>query len=207
MSIDSEVVLQILRRSPQGLTPLKILDHLLTQPQYQGRSRQSIFTELLPVLQSLRNSQVVAHVSPCWVLVESVESTSVELGDGTQDVDSSEEEDESEFLITQDKSESLKKCASETTGSACNSTPEILLYYLSKQCLPVDFEDIYAELSQFPSISRDTVSRHLNRNQNYFKKFGRSNFYGVAGRRYELPEQELLSLLVAKLKSGQGKRI
>lgn len=104
MYIDCKVVLQILRRSPQGFTPFNILDRLLAQPQYQGHSRSSIFAELLPVLQSLRDSQVIAHVSPRWVLVEPIESTSVELGDG-KDADSSEENDESEALIIQHESE------------------------------------------------------------------------------------------------------
>lgn len=74
-----EVIVQILGRSPQGFTPFEILDHLLALPHYQGRSRSSIFAELLPVLQSLRDSQEVAHVSPRWVLVEAQEKTSEEL--------------------------------------------------------------------------------------------------------------------------------
>lgn len=85
MSIDSEVVLQILRRSPQGFTPFEILDYLLTQPQYQGCSRASLFSKLLPGLQNLRDSQVVAHVSPRWMLVEAVENTTEELSDDFQE--------------------------------------------------------------------------------------------------------------------------
>ncbi|MGJ5630966.1 DNA-directed RNA polymerase subunit alpha C-terminal domain-containing protein [Nostoc sp. CALU 1950] len=76
-----ELIVQILGRSPQGFTPFEILDHLLALPHYQGRSRSSIFAELLFVLQSLRDSQEVAHVSPRWVLVETQEKTSEELGD------------------------------------------------------------------------------------------------------------------------------
>lgn len=76
-----EVIVQILGRSPQGFTPFEILDHLLALPHYQGRSRSSIFAELLPVLQSLRDSQEVAHVSPRWVLVEAQKKTSEELSD------------------------------------------------------------------------------------------------------------------------------
>ncbi|MEA5515757.1 DNA-directed RNA polymerase subunit alpha C-terminal domain-containing protein, partial [Nodularia sp. UHCC 0506] len=74
-----EVIVQILGRSPQGFTPFEILDHLLALPQYQGRSRSSIFAELLPVLQSLRDSQEVAHVSPRWVLVKAQENSSKEV--------------------------------------------------------------------------------------------------------------------------------
>jgi hypothetical protein len=79
--VSYEVIVQILGRSPQGFTPFEILDHLLALPHYQGRSRSSIFAELLPVLQSLRDSQEVAHVSPRWVLVEAQEKTSEELND------------------------------------------------------------------------------------------------------------------------------
>ncbi|MBA3921806.1 MAG: hypothetical protein H0X31_08950, partial [Nostocaceae cyanobacterium] len=68
--VSDEVILQILRRSPQGFTPFEILNQVLAQPQYQGCRRSSIFAEILPVLQSLRDSQVVAHVSPRWVLAE-----------------------------------------------------------------------------------------------------------------------------------------
>jgi hypothetical protein len=85
VSIDSEVVLQILRRSPQGFTPFEILDYLLTQPQYQGCSRASLFSKLLPELQNLRDSQVVAHVSPRWMLVEAVENITEELSDDFQE--------------------------------------------------------------------------------------------------------------------------
>ncbi len=98
MSIDSEVVLQILRRSPQGFTPFEILDYLLTQPQYQGCSRASLFSKLLPELQNLRDSQVVAHVSPRWMLVEAVENTSVEISSQCEDSVSFKESDQTEAL-------------------------------------------------------------------------------------------------------------
>lgn len=98
MSIDSELILKILRRSPQGFTPFEILDYLLTQPQYQGCSRASLFSKLLPELQNLRDSQVVAHVSPRWMLVEAIESTSVEISNQFEDSVSSEESDETEAL-------------------------------------------------------------------------------------------------------------
>lgn len=98
MSIDSEVVLQILRRSPQGFTPFEILDYLLTQPQYQGCSRASLFSKLLPELQNLRDSQVVAHVSPRWVLVESVENTFIDISSQFEDTIISEESNETEIL-------------------------------------------------------------------------------------------------------------
>ncbi len=79
---------------------------------------------------------------------------------------------------------------------------EVLLDYLSKQPLPVDAEDIFAELSQLYSVTQATVSMNLSLNPNLFYKFGRSNFYGVAGRRYELPDENLLSLLIEKLKDS-----
>jgi hypothetical protein len=78
---------------------------------------------------------------------------------------------------------------------------EVLLDYLSKQSLPVNTEDIYGDLSQLYSVTRATVSMNLNLHANLFQKFGRSNLYGVAGRRYELPEQNLINLLVAKLEA------
>lgn len=89
-----EVIVQILGRSRQGFTPFEILDQLLALPHYQGRSRSSIFAELLPVLQSLRDSQEVAHVSPRWVLVEAQEKTSEELSNEFIDTVSSEETSE-----------------------------------------------------------------------------------------------------------------
>jgi len=69
-SIDSEVVIHILRRSPQGLTSIALLDHLLAQPQYQGRTKPSLFSKLLLKLHNMRDSQVVAHISDRWMLVE-----------------------------------------------------------------------------------------------------------------------------------------
>jgi hypothetical protein len=100
VSIDSEVVLQILRRSPQGFTPFEILDYLLTQPQYQGCSRASLFSKLLPELQNLRDSQVVAHVSPRWMLVEAVENTTEGLSDESKDAVSSEETSKTQASVT-----------------------------------------------------------------------------------------------------------
>ena len=47
MSIDTELIVQILKRSPQGLTPFEILDHLINEPQYQGFSKPSIFSKRL----------------------------------------------------------------------------------------------------------------------------------------------------------------
>jgi|GEM_PF-6002819 len=79
---------------------------------------------------------------------------------------------------------------------------EVLLDYLSKQPLPVNAEDIYADLSKSYAVTPATISMNLSLYPNLFKKFGRSNFYGIMGRRYELPEQNLINLLVAKLQSG-----
>lgn len=73
MSIDTELIVQILKRSPQGLTPFEILDHLINEPQYQGFSKPSIFSKLLPKLNELRDSQTLVHVSPRWLLIESTE--------------------------------------------------------------------------------------------------------------------------------------
>jgi hypothetical protein len=78
---------------------------------------------------------------------------------------------------------------------------EVLLDYLSKQPLPVDVEDIYTDLSQSYVVTRSTVRMTLGDNQNLFQKFGRSSFYGIAGRRYELPDQNLVNLLVSKLEN------
>ncbi|MCT7953090.1 hypothetical protein NG798_25155 [Ancylothrix sp. C2] len=100
MSIDSEVVIQILRRSPQGFTPFEVLDYLLTQPQYQGCSRASLFSKLLPELQNLRDSQVVAHVSPRWVLVEALENTTERLIDQSKDAVSSEENSKTQASVS-----------------------------------------------------------------------------------------------------------
>lgn len=429
-----QVIVQILGRSPQGFTPFEILDHLLALPHYQGRSRSSIFAELLPVLQSLRDSQEVAHVSPRWVLVEAQEKTSEELSNESTEQNLTEStlaiEQEAypvvdisldfanpvmtvekpketnnvnnaafdfpieilnlskrayhslkrtrintvtelqsysdEYLLTIDgfgqtslddvKSvlasvilwiidfipeihsiqisaekffyiapftsqvfENIQACLSEfwteqrfsdrsqlheiilpllpqdilnseqvvdTLIKTCCNEPimgvfsaekwnladyayyalhqagkplhfnqigerlvnlipnwdvsdpsraaqsyvdrhpdiircgsgiyglrdwgtmeyghfrEVLLDYLSKQSLPVDPEDIYGDLSQLYSVTRATVSMNLNLHPNLFHKFGRSNLYGVAGRRYELPEQNLINLLVAKLEAS-----
>lgn len=79
---------------------------------------------------------------------------------------------------------------------------EVLLDYLSKQPLPMEVENIFAELSQFYLVTQATVSMNLNLNPNLFYKFGRSNFYGVTGRRYDLPDENLLNLLVAKFEAG-----
>jgi Bacterial RNA polymerase, alpha chain C terminal domain/Sigma-70, region 4 len=79
---------------------------------------------------------------------------------------------------------------------------EVLLDYLSKQLLPVDAEDIYAELSQSYAVTRPTITMNLSFHPHLFNKFGRSNFYGVAGRRYDLPDENLLNLLVAKFEAG-----
>lgn len=76
VSIDSEVVIRILSQSPQGFTPIAILDHLLAQPQYQGRSRPSLFSKLLTKLKVLHDSQVVTRISRRWVLVESLDKKS-----------------------------------------------------------------------------------------------------------------------------------
>ncbi|TVP63461.1 MAG: hypothetical protein EA343_08100 [Nodularia sp. (in: Bacteria)] len=113
-NVNYEVIVQILGRSPQGFTPFEILDHLLALPQYQGRSRSSIFAELLPVLQSLRDSQEVAHVSPRWVLVETQEKTSGELSNEFIGTVSSEETSETEAPFTlnrfdEDKCTDLKE--------------------------------------------------------------------------------------------------
>ncbi|MGB7443991.1 MAG: DNA-directed RNA polymerase subunit alpha C-terminal domain-containing protein [Coleofasciculaceae cyanobacterium] len=78
VSIDSEVVIKILSQSPQGFTPIAILDHLLAQPQYQGRSRPSLFSKLLTKLKILHDSQVVTRISRRWILVESLNSASTE---------------------------------------------------------------------------------------------------------------------------------
>jgi hypothetical protein len=76
---------------------------------------------------------------------------------------------------------------------------EVLLDYLSKQPLPEAPEDIYSKLSHSYRVTLATVNMTLNFHPNLFTKFGSSSFYGVAGRRYELPDQELIALLVAKL--------
>lgn len=73
MSIDTELIVQILKRSPQGLTPFEILDHLINEPQYQGFSKPSIFSKLLPKLNELRDLQTLVHVSPRWLLMESTD--------------------------------------------------------------------------------------------------------------------------------------
>ena len=73
MSIDTELIVQILMRSPQGLTPFEILDHLINEPQYQGFTKSSIFSKLLPKLNELRDLQTLVHVSPRWLLIESTE--------------------------------------------------------------------------------------------------------------------------------------
>jgi hypothetical protein len=72
MSIDTELIIQILKRSPQGLTPLEILNHLINEPQCQGFSKSSIFSKLLPKLNELRDLQTLVHVSPRWLLMESL---------------------------------------------------------------------------------------------------------------------------------------
>ncbi|MGQ4648909.1 DNA-directed RNA polymerase subunit alpha C-terminal domain-containing protein [Lyngbya aestuarii] len=76
VSIDSEVVIHILRRSPHGLTSIALLDDLLAQPQYQGRTKPSLFSKLLLKLHKMRDSQVVAHISDRWTLVEYRKSSS-----------------------------------------------------------------------------------------------------------------------------------
>jgi DNA-directed RNA polymerase alpha subunit len=73
MSIDTELIVQILKRSSQGLTPFEILDHLINEPQYQGFSKPSIFSKLLPKLNELRDLQTLVQVSPRWLLIESTE--------------------------------------------------------------------------------------------------------------------------------------
>ena len=73
MSIDTELIVQILKRSPQGLTPLEILNHLINESQYQGFSKSSIFSKLLPKLNELRDLQKLVQVSPRWLLSESTE--------------------------------------------------------------------------------------------------------------------------------------
>lgn len=73
MSIDTESIIQVLKRSPQGLTPVEILDHLINEPQYQGFSKPSIFSKLLPKLNELRDSQTLVQVSPRWLLMEPTE--------------------------------------------------------------------------------------------------------------------------------------
>jgi len=73
MSIDTELIVQILKRSPQGLTPFEILDHLINEPQYQGFSKPSVFSKLLPKLNELRDLQTLVQVSPRWLLMESTE--------------------------------------------------------------------------------------------------------------------------------------
>ncbi len=73
MFIDTELIVQILKRSPQGLTPLEILNHLINEPQCQGFSKSSVFAKLLPKLNELRDSQMLVHVSPRWLLIESTE--------------------------------------------------------------------------------------------------------------------------------------
>lgn len=122
MSIDSEVVLQILRRSPQGFTPFEILDYLLTQPQYQGCSRASLFSKLLPELQKLRDSQVVAHVSPRWVLVEPVENTFIGISSQFEDTVISEESNETEILnVPKEPDEAQVPNLQESTSNVCTS--------------------------------------------------------------------------------------
>lgn len=353
-----EVIVQILGRSPQGFTPFEILDHLLALPHYQRRSRSSIFAELLPVFQSLRDSQEVAHVSPRWVLVKAQEKTSEELSDQSTEQNLTEltlaieqeaypvvdisldfanpvmtvekrketnnvnnaafdfpieilnlskrayhslkrtrintvaelQSYSDEYLLTIDgfgqtslddvKSvlatfqpppystptqelsfqpewlkfrslqipticlskflhlrqivskystfahfvdafeageialeshqyeeiktvitpfQSLRDASDDYLEWLASLSKSTLLDYLSKQSLPVNTEDIYGDLSQLYSVTRATVSMNLNLHANLFQKFGRSNLYGVAGRRYELPEQNLINLLVAKL--------
>jgi hypothetical protein len=103
--VSDEVILQILRRSSQGFTPFEILDYLLALPQYQGRSRSSTFAELLPVLQRLRDSQVVAHVSPRWVLVGAQENSSEGISDESKDAVSPEETNETEAPVTLNRSD------------------------------------------------------------------------------------------------------
>ena len=78
---------------------------------------------------------------------------------------------------------------------------EVLLDYLSKQPLPVDVDYIFSELSQTYSVTLATVKMNLDWYPNLFQKFGYSNLYGLKNRRYELPNQTLLNLLVAKLES------
>ena len=76
---------------------------------------------------------------------------------------------------------------------------EVLLDYLSKQTLPVNAEIIHADVSQVYAASLPTVKMTLNFHLHLFQKFGRSNFYGLKGRHYELPNQTLIDLLVANL--------
>ncbi len=70
MSINTELVVQALGRSPQGLTPFEILDRLIEDPQYKDCSKPSLFSKLLPKLHDLRDSQVIVHIPPRWVLIE-----------------------------------------------------------------------------------------------------------------------------------------
>ncbi|MCY7332770.1 MAG: hypothetical protein LH649_08960 [Pseudanabaena sp. CAN_BIN31] len=77
---------------------------------------------------------------------------------------------------------------------------EVLLDYLSKQPLPVDVDYIHAELSRkLYSVTLTTVKTDLDAHPHLFQKY--SNFYGLKNRRYELSNQTLLNLLVAKLEA------
>lgn len=65
--------------------------------------------------------------------------------------------------------------------------------------MPVDADVIHAELNQKYAVSLPTVKMNLDFHPNLFQKFGRSNFYGLKGRYYQLPDQTLVDKLVAKL--------
>ena len=73
IDIDIELIVQILKRSPQGLTPFEILNHLINEPQYQGFSRSIIFSKLRSKLIELRDLQTLVHIPPRWLLIESTD--------------------------------------------------------------------------------------------------------------------------------------
>lgn len=151
-----EVIVQILGRSPQGFTPFEILDHLLALPHYQGRSRSSIFAELLPVLQSLRDSQEVAHVSPRWVLVEAQEKTSEELSDEFIDTVSSEETSQTEAPFTlnrfdEDKCTGLQELTPDVSNEVLLRLPHSVSFETQiDKDKDTDLEELLGTDSLFP---------------------------------------------------------
>jgi hypothetical protein len=158
VSIDSKVVLQILKRSPQGFTPFEILEELLTQPPYQGFSRASLYSKLLPKLQNLRDSQVVAHVSPRWMLVEFLENKPGEVNSQFEGRVNSQKSDETEGLNFPNQSEQA------TTSHLQESTPNVNDRDLVKnrEATLFSFDDVKQETNRDFKFSDRTPIEVLN---------------------------------------------